>query len=62
MTIFRRFILTLVPILGAAAAAYVYASLSRKCLRNRDKGRQKEALNDWENEGGSVASSEVAAP
>ena len=33
-----------------------------KRLRDKQKGRQKAALDNWEDEGGSVAKTDVAVP
>ncbi len=60
MTSYRRFIPPLVPI-GGAAVASVSASPMVVRLRNKQKGRHKTALDDWENEGGSVAATAVDA-
>lgn len=61
MTSYRRFLLPLVPI-GGAAAASVFAALMVERLRSKEKGRQKAKLDDWEDEGGSMAATDVAVP
>jgi hypothetical protein len=49
--------------IGDAAAAYVFSSpLMVERLRNKEQGRHKTALDDWENEGGRVAAADVAVP
>lgn len=53
MTDHRRFIPPQTPIEEGAAAASSTPALER--LRNREQGRQKPELSDWEDEGGSLA-------
>jgi hypothetical protein len=60
MTSYRRYIPLLVPI-GRAAGASVFPSLLLERLRNKQRGRWKAELGDWENEGGSMAATNVAA-
>lgn len=61
MTSYRRFIPPLV-LIGGAAAVSVFALLMLGRLRDMEKGRQKAKLDDWEDEGGSVAKADAAAP
>lgn len=56
---YKRFIMPLVLIGGTAVASF-FASLMVERVRNKE--RQKAALNDWEDEGGSVVASSAAAP
>ena len=58
---YRRFIPPFEPI-GSAASATTFASPMLERLRNKQKGRRKAALEDWENEGGRMADSDVAVP
>ncbi len=61
MTNYRRFILPLLLIAGAAVAS-VFAPRLAKRLRDEQQGRKKAALDEWENEGGNVAAADVAVP
>lgn len=61
MTSYRRFIAPAV-LIGSVAAASVFASLMAERVHNKRKGPQKAAENDWEDEGGSGAAPDVAAP
>jgi len=54
MTRYKRLILPAV-LIGCAAAASVFASLMAERVHDKRKGRQKDAEDDWVNEGGSVA-------
>lgn len=60
--IYRRFISPLLPG-GRAADNSVFTLLTLGRLRNkqRDEVQQKAALDHWEDEGGSLAASDVAA-
>jgi hypothetical protein len=60
MTSYRRYIPPLVPI-GRAAGTSVFPSLMLERLRNKQRGRRKAALDDWENEGGNMVATNVAA-
>ncbi|MGA7179241.1 MAG: hypothetical protein WBX11_06605 [Thiobacillaceae bacterium] len=60
MTNYRRYIPPLVPTERAAASS-VFPSPMLEHLRNKQRGRWKAELGDWENEGGSVAVTDVAA-
>jgi len=60
MTTYRRFIPPLVPI-GSGAAVSDFASLMVEHLRNKERVPHKRALDDWEDEGGSVAATDVVA-
>ncbi len=59
MTSYRRFIPPLVPI-DRAAARSVFPSLMAERLRNQEKSRRKPALDDWENDGGSIEATDAA--
>jgi hypothetical protein len=59
--IYRRVIPPLVPG-GRAAEDSIFALLMLGRLRNRIKTQQNAALDRWEDEGGSVAATDVAAP
>jgi hypothetical protein len=66
MTSYTRLIPPRLPI-GGAAAAGAFASLMVERLRKKAIRRQKAALdktavNDWEDEGGSMAATNVTAP
>lgn len=60
MTTYRRFIPPLAPI-GGAAVASMFASLMVERLRTKEEVRQKAEVSNWEDEGGSVAASGIAA-
>lgn len=53
------FILSLVMI-GGVAVGCIFASFTAKRLRVKEKGRYKVALDDWEDEGGSVVTDDDA--
>lgn len=53
------FILSLMLIAGVAVGC-IFASLTAKRLRVKEKGRYRAALDNWEDEGGSVTT--VDAP
>jgi hypothetical protein len=59
-TTYRRFI----PPSGRAAEYSIVALLMLEHLRNKDKEKvpQKAELDHWEDEGGSVAATDVAEP
>jgi hypothetical protein len=60
---YRRFISQPVPG-GRAEDAPVFASLMVERLRieDQEEQRRRAELSDWEDEGGSVAATDVAAP
>ncbi|AWI75909.1 hypothetical protein CEW83_12350 [Parazoarcus communis] len=53
MTSYKHFILPAV-LVGTTAAMSVFAAFMTNRLRNTRQDRQKTALADWEDEGGSV--------
>jgi hypothetical protein len=59
MTSYRRFIAP-VP-MGGATAASGFPTIMGAYLHNKEHGRQKAALDVWEEEGGSVTKTAVAA-
>jgi hypothetical protein len=62
-TTYRRFIPQLVPG-GRAGDVPVFASrmVERLRIEGQEKVRRRAELDDWEDEGGSVAATDVAAP
>ena len=61
MPSYTRFMPPFVPI-GGTAGVSAFALLMLEHLRNKQKGRRKAALDDWGNEGGRMAASDVAVP
>lgn len=61
MKSYRRFITPLAPT-GGASVATSFVPLMLERLRSKQRARQKTALGDWEDEGGSVAKAAAAAP
>ena len=61
MTCYRHLIPPLLPI-GGGAIVSNFSSLVVDRLRNKEKGRQRAELDDWEGEGGRVAASHAVAP
>ncbi|NMG73988.1 hypothetical protein [Aromatoleum diolicum] len=61
MTSYKHFILPAV-LVGNSAVASVFATFMADRLRHTRKGRQKAALADWEDEGGSVVVPEATTP
>jgi hypothetical protein len=59
MTNHRRFILPQAPIKEAGGASFLPAV---ERLLNQEQGKQKSQLNDWEDEGGSLAGAPAVAP
>lgn len=62
MTNYKRFLSPLVVLIGGAVIATVFASIVVERICNKQKGRQKNELTGWENEGGSVAETNVVVP
>lgn len=62
MTSHKCFVSPLLVMIGGAVIATVVASLVVERICNKQKGRQKAELGGWENEGGSVAATNVVVP
>lgn len=60
MTSYRHFVAPPVP-MGGATAASGFPTIMVAYLHNKEHGRQRAALDVWEEEGGSVTKTAVAA-
>ena len=58
----HRYLILPAVLIGSALATWVVAFLVTKRICVRQEGRKTEALNEWENEGGRVATPEPSRP